>query len=122
MVQKGVMNHDGHETRYRIRRLTQWVLEPVKVIGHRILRNSSWPAVTCPHRKTGHMTAPLRPDHAPTSPCLSATYASDPKIAPRSASTPIDCDPAWKSDPLCRQPLSRENPYMNGFNALATNR
>jgi len=26
------MNHDGHETRYRIRRLPQWVLEPAKVI------------------------------------------------------------------------------------------
>ena len=26
------MNHDGRQTRYRIRRLTQWVLEPANVI------------------------------------------------------------------------------------------
>jgi hypothetical protein len=59
------MNHDGHETRYRIRRLTQWVLEPVKVIRR--------PYIAELIMASGHMPASKGRTYdctAPTGSCL----------------------------------------------------
>jgi hypothetical protein len=59
------MNHDGHETRYRIRRLPQWVLEPVKVIRR--------PYIAELIMASGHMPASKGRTYdctAPTGSCL----------------------------------------------------
>jgi hypothetical protein len=64
------MNHDGHETRYRIRRLPQWVLEPVKVIRR--------PYIAELIMASGHMPASKGRTYdctAPTGSCLHKPFA-----------------------------------------------
>ena len=75
------MNHDGHETRYRIRRLPQWVLEPVKVIRRPYIAELIMASGHMPASKgrTYDCTSPNR-IMPPQAPCLSgrSTYEADP--------------------------------------------